>query len=119
MIFEVYKLSVLQFLSSRVELVKGLLFLGTAVWWKILGQLAADTQASSSWSPLNLLVLKTLLGTRLSPQGCYKAECSALESFKCLSSGPNKPQLTLTVWEQHSQSRVVLMNLKECYQSIS
>lgn len=43
---------------------------------------AARTQASSSWSPPNLLVLKTLPGALLLsstplPQGHYKAACSA------------------------------------------
>lgn len=68
----------LQFLSSDVELVKGPLFLGTAVWWEA-EQLAAHTRASSSWSPLNLLILKTLLALcfllHTFPRGHYRVEC--------------------------------------------
>lgn len=67
--------------------------LGTAVWWEALAQLAVNTQASSSWCPLNSLAFWHFCSPP--PPGSRQAECLALESLKCLSSGPNKAQLTL------------------------
>lgn len=116
-----YKLSVLQFLSSRGELGKGPLF-GTAVWWEVLYSWLLTLRPPAR-SPPNLLGLKTLLLAlcfllHTFPQGHYKAECPAWSHLNVY------PQAWislnwLAVWEHHSQSRVALTDLKECYQSIS
>lgn len=117
-----YKWSMLQFLSGRVEL-KGLLFLGTAVWrealhsWLLSARPPAHGPDWTSWVWKLFLALCFLLHTF--PPSCYKTECPAWSYLSICPQALNILQLTFTLWAHHSQSRVALMNLKECYQSIS
>lgn len=77
-----YKLSVLQFLSSGVELVKGPLFLGTAGWREFLYSWLPTLRPSALGPHQTSWFWKLFLALCSSPpwffsQGHYKAACSA------------------------------------------
>lgn len=96
MIFEVYKLSApfpCGVCEGAVVFGNSCLVEGSGVvgcWYSVVQLLVLPT---NSW------FWQLYLAPCFPPQGLYQAKCSTLESFKCLSSGPSKPQLIWTVWE--------------------